>query len=139
MIQFHFWPPSRKWHHLQLVLSCWGDQYGRLDTLNIKIHQLFQILQTEQDVARSLFPILATRELVTPLANNPIISEKLIQSFRHLKHLNLYTGDSFINSSGIIFQFKFWPPGRHSRHLPMILSCREDLYGHLDTLNVKIS
>ena len=34
-------------HHLQIILPCWGDQYGCIDTLNIKIHPLFQILQAE--------------------------------------------------------------------------------------------
>ena len=27
-----------------MILSCSGDQYGRLDTLNVKIHPLFQNL-----------------------------------------------------------------------------------------------
>ena len=27
-----------------MILSCWNDQYGHLDTLNVKIHPLFQIL-----------------------------------------------------------------------------------------------
>ena len=30
-----------------MILSCQADQYGRLDTLNIKIRPLFQILQIE--------------------------------------------------------------------------------------------
>ena len=45
-----------------MILSCGGDQYGNLDTQNIKICLLFQILLTEQDVARSLVPIFATYE-----------------------------------------------------------------------------
>ena len=36
------------------------------------------------------------------LANDPIMLGKLIQSFRHLKHQNLSTGDDFIYSSGFI-------------------------------------
>ena len=57
-----------------MILSCWGDQYSHLSTVNIKVHPLiFQILFTEQDVARSLVPILATKELVAPLAYNPIM------------------------------------------------------------------
>ena len=55
------------------ILSCGGDQYGHLDTLNIKICPLFYILLTKQDIARSLVPILATKETLAPLANNPIM------------------------------------------------------------------
>ena len=32
---------------MQMTLSCRADQYGRLDTLNIKICPLFQILWAE--------------------------------------------------------------------------------------------
>jgi len=46
-------------------------------------------------------PFLATREAVAPLANDPIISSRLIQLFRHLKHQNLSTVEYFIYSSGI--------------------------------------
>ena len=42
-----------------------------------------------------------------PLANDPIMLGTLIQSFRHLKHQNLSTGDDFIHSSGIIFLVPF--------------------------------
>jgi len=63
-----FWPPGRQWRHLQMILSCGGDQYSHLDTLNIKIRPLFQILLTEQDVTRCLVPILATKEVLTPFA-----------------------------------------------------------------------
>ena len=44
IFQFNFWPPGRKWHYLQVILSCRGYQYGCLDTLNVKINPLFQIL-----------------------------------------------------------------------------------------------
>ena len=57
-----------------MILSCRGDQYGHLDTLNIKIHPLFQILLTEQDVARSLVLILATMDALALFANDPIMS-----------------------------------------------------------------
>ena len=57
-----------------MILSCKEDQYGHLDTMNIKIRPLFYILLTEQDVARSLVPILATKEALAPLANDPIMS-----------------------------------------------------------------
>ena len=40
---------------------------------------------------------------MAPLANDPIMSGTSIQSFRHLKHQNLSTGDDFIHSSGIFF------------------------------------
>ena len=32
-----------------MILSYWGDQYGRLDTLTIKISPLFKILWAEPD------------------------------------------------------------------------------------------
>ena len=54
-----------------------------------------------------LVPFLATRELVAPLQNDPIISGRLILMFRHLKHQNLSTDDDFIQSSGIIFFVPF--------------------------------
>ena len=56
-----------------MILSCGGDQYGHLDTMNVKIHPLFQDMSTEQAVVKSLVPILATRELVAPLASDPIM------------------------------------------------------------------
>ena len=58
---------------MQMIISCWGDQYGCIDTLNIKIRPLVQILKTKQDVARSLVPILATREELASPANDPIM------------------------------------------------------------------
>ena len=48
-------------------------------------------------------PFLAIKETLVALANYPIISERSIWSFRHLKHFSLYTGDDFIDSHGIIF------------------------------------
>ena len=53
-------------------------------------------------MARCLVPILATLGAVVPLENDPIMSGRLIRSFRYLKHRNLSTGDYFIYSSGII-------------------------------------
>ena len=46
-----------------------------------------------------LVPFLATREAVAPLANDLIMSGTSIQSFRHLKHQNMSTGDDFIPSN----------------------------------------
>jgi len=57
-----------------MILSCEGDHYSHLDTLNLKIFPLFQIILTEQDVARSLVPILVTKEALAPLTNDPIMS-----------------------------------------------------------------
>ena len=140
-----------------MILSCWALWYGSLDTLNIKIYlQIAEIFFSS---------ILATREAVAPPTNDPIMWGRSIQSFRHpehqnqsiisdsinwapfaclirsyqpLKFQNLSTGDDFIDSIRIIFLVPFWILRRHWRHLPMFLSCREDQYGHLDTLNVKI-
>ena len=36
------------WRHLQIISSCWELCYSCLDTLNIKIHLLFQKIQAEQ-------------------------------------------------------------------------------------------
>ena len=57
-----------------MILLRGGDQYGHLDTLNIKIRPTFQIILTEEDVARSLVPIFATKEALSPLANDPVMS-----------------------------------------------------------------
>ena len=58
-------------------------------------------------MAISLVPILATKEALAPLANDPIMMGRTIRSFRHLKHQYLSTGDNFIYSSGIIFLVPF--------------------------------
>ena len=42
---FKFLLPGGLWHNLQIISSCWELRYGCLDTLNIKISPLFQILQ----------------------------------------------------------------------------------------------
>ena len=34
-------------HHLQIILSCRKDQYGRLDTLNVKIRLFIQKIGAE--------------------------------------------------------------------------------------------
>ena len=47
-VQLKFSPPGGLWCHLQIISSCWQLQYGHLDTLNIKIRQLFQEIQAEQ-------------------------------------------------------------------------------------------
>ena len=51
---------------------------------------------------RSLVPILDTVVAMAPLANDPIMLGRLLQSFKHLKHQNLSTGDEFIHSRGVI-------------------------------------
>ena len=58
-------------------------------------------------MARSFVPILATKKLVAPLANNTINSGRSIWSLRHHKHQNLSTGDDFIHKSGMIFLILF--------------------------------
>ena len=40
---------------------------------------------------------------MAPYANDPIMLDTSIWLFRHLKHQNLFTGDDFIYSRGIIF------------------------------------
>ena len=52
---------------------------------------------------RSLVSILVTMEALVPIANDPIISGRLIRLFRHLKHQNLSTCDDFFHISGITF------------------------------------
>ena len=45
VLQFHCWPSWRQWCYLQMILSCWALEYGRLDTLNIKIRlQMAEII-----------------------------------------------------------------------------------------------
>ena len=57
---------------------------------------------------RSLVPSLATMEALAPLTNDSIMSGRLLQSFKHLKHQNLSTGDDSIHSSGIICLVQFF-------------------------------
>ena len=106
--------------------------------LDVKIHPIFQILMTEQDVQRSLVPIFATREELKLLANDPIMSGRSIPLFRHFQCQNLSTGYAFIHSREIFFYFYFWPLKRHCRYSEMILFCQEDQYSSLYTLNLKI-
>ena len=96
-----------------MIISYWGDQYSHLDTLNIKIRPLFQILLTEQDVARSLVPILATKEALAPLANDPIMLRRPIRSFRDLEHQNPPIISDSIDSArcGEIFSSNFGHQG----------------------------
>ena len=39
-----FLATKKAFAQLKIILSCQGDWYGGLDTLNIKIHPLFEIL-----------------------------------------------------------------------------------------------
>ena len=55
-----------------------------------------------------LVPFLATKETLAPLANDPIMSRRLIWLFRNLKHQNLSTGDDFIHSHGIDILVKYF-------------------------------
>ena len=48
--QFHFWPPGRQQHHLQMIPSGLAIEYGCFDTLNTKIH-----LQTAEIIFSSIF------------------------------------------------------------------------------------
>ena len=83
-----------------------GDEYGCIDTLNIKMGPLFHILKTEQDVKRSIVPALATREAMTPLANDPTMLVRLIRSFRNLKHQNLSIISEPIATARMVQQFR---------------------------------
>ena len=44
---------------------------------------------------------------MAPLANDPIIPERLMRLFRHIKHQNLSTGNNFIYSSEMILLVQF--------------------------------
>ena len=79
-----------------MILSHGGDQYCHLDTLNIKICPLFQIILTEKDLARSFVPILATREAVAPLLYDPMMLATLILLFRQIEHQNLSIISDFL-------------------------------------------
>ena len=50
---------------------------------------------------RSLVPILATKEILAPLANNPIKSKISIWLFGHLEHKNLSIIDAMGDCSRI--------------------------------------
>ena len=71
---------------MQIILSCQALRYGCFDILNIKFRPLYQILLTKQDVARSVVPILTTRELVAPFESDPIMSG---DQHGHLDKLNI--------------------------------------------------
>ena len=125
-----------------MILSYRGDHYGHLDTLNINIRPLFYILLTEQDVARTLVPILATKEALASLANDPIMLDWLIRSYRHLKHQNLSTFDDFINIRVIIFVVPFLATKEELAPLAsnFIMSRRSiRLLRHLECQNLSIS
>ena len=97
-------------------------------------HDFTTNCKTKQYVQRSLVPILATRELVAPLANDPIMQERLIQLFRHLKHQNLSTGDDFIYRSGIFLLVLFLATSETVALLandPIMLGRSIQLFRHL--------
>ena len=62
---------------------------------------------------RSLVPIWATRELVVPLNNDPLMSGRLIWLLRHLKHQNPSIISDSIDSTrcGKIFSSNFGHQG----------------------------
>ena len=87
LFQFIFWPldgigsTCRKF---QILSTCRRDQYGRLDTLNIKIRPIVLILAL-------LVHILATRWRwfhLQKVLDPSIMQERSIRSFRHLQHQN---------------------------------------------------
>merc|ERR1712105_499109 len=84
--------------HLKMILSYQAGRRGRLDTLNSKIHPLFQILDTETGCLRKfrrrvrkkvekffLVPFFTTIKVAAPLKNYPILSGRSTGSFRHLE------------------------------------------------------
>ena len=87
----------------------WGRSIQLLRYLEHQDPYIIQNLETEEDVARSLVPILVTRELVAPLENDPIMSGRLIWSFRHLEHQNPSIISDSIDSArcGKIFSSNF--------------------------------
>ena len=97
--QFKVWPPERQWHHLQKILSCQRDQYGRLDTLNIKIR-----LQTAEIIFQ--FNLLFQNRTLALLANNPIMQKRLIWSFRNLKYQNMSIILDSISRARMMQQFR---------------------------------
>ena len=60
-----------------------------------KLSLLFEVLQGSNSEFKLITP--------KPIHFGPIVILMSRQSFRHLKHQNLSTGDDFIHSSGIIF------------------------------------
>ena len=64
-------------------------------------------------MAKSLVPILATRELVAPLASDPIMLGRSIRSFRDLEHQNPSIISDSIDSArcGQIFSSNFGHQG----------------------------
>merc|ERR1712105_30264 len=88
---------------------------GRLDTLNSKIHPLFQILDTETGCLRKfrrrvrkkvekffLVPFFTTMEVAAPLTNYPILSGRSTGSFRHLELQNPSIISDFINRQSLV-------------------------------------
>merc|ERR1712105_144551 len=101
--------------HLKIILSYQARRRGRLDTLNSKIHPLFQILDTETGClqkfaggckknAKSFFlvPFFTTMEVAAPLKNYPILSGRSTGSFRHLELQNPSIISDFINRDRMV-------------------------------------
>ena len=66
--------------------------------------------------------------VVAPLTNDPILSGRLIRSFRHPELQYLSTGDHFIIGSGIIVLVSYFTTIGVVDHLKMILSYRVGQY-----------
>ena len=78
---------------------------------------------------------------MAPLANDPIMSGTLIQSFRHLQHQNMSTGDDFIHSRGIFVLVPFLPPKEAEAPLandPIMLGRLIQSFRHIQCQNPSI-
>ena len=62
-----------------------------INTLNFKIHPMVKILSLFL-CEKFLVPFFTTIEVVAPLENDPILSDRLIRSVRHLELQNLSNG-----------------------------------------------
>ena len=86
-------------------------------------------------------PFLATREAVALLANDLIKLGTSIRLFRNLKHQNLFTGDDFIYSSGIILLVLFLATREAVALLandPIMLGTSIRSFRHLEQQNLSI-
>ena len=78
---------------------------------------------------------------MAPLANDPIMSGRLIPLLRHLKHQNMSTSDDFIDSSGKIFLVQFLATKEALASLaydPIMLGISIWLFKHLECQNPSI-
>ena len=111
--QCYFKSPGRQWCHLQMILSCLGDQYDGYFIWYYNVTSIQSFKQLEHQNLSSKAEIFFQFHFWLPGGQWSHL--QMILSCRALRYgcsdtsktKNVFTGDDPINSSGIFFYFYF--------------------------------